>query len=165
MRQPRSMRWFVLLIFVSGSTGCVTVPKLPAVADGQRITIEYQPGGPICAPCESLEIVMTSDGRAIWTHGHGSWDTFENDRYKLPFSREDFLGWNAYLHHFRPSKSQVFGANSEVKTCETAYFDMPGRMIKWETHQETVYLNLDLGCDSATHAELITPVPPMNRTL
>ena len=149
------MRWFLLLMLASIASGCVTVPKLPANADGERITVSYQSGGPVCFDCESLEIVLTSDGRGVWTHGHGSWDQFQNDRYSLRFTPSDFQRWRARLEDFRPAKNTDFGENNEQKVCDVSYSHAPSRMIKWENHRETVLLGLDLGCDPEKHSDLL----------
>ena len=155
MRQPWRMRALLVLFLTCLISACVTIPKLPASADGELISVTYEPGGPICAPCDSLEIVTTSDGRAIWTHGHGTYREFVRDRHSLKFSPAQFQRWRARLAEFRPQGNLYFSANSETKTCDVAYFDMPSRMIEWQDHQRTDRLVLDLGCDPEKHVKLL----------
>jgi hypothetical protein len=144
-----------MVLFAAALLGCVSVPKLPEVPNGERITVRYAPGGPVCFDCESLEIVMTSDGQAVWTYGHGSWDKWSQIRRRLPFSPLHYEAWRDHLAQFRPKGGQDFSADSEQKTCDVAFHDVPGRSITWETAEGTDWLNLDLGCDPEKHAELL----------
>jgi hypothetical protein len=148
----RSILVSLLALFVSG---CVSVPTIPATLDGQRIVVSYQPGGPVCFPCESLEIVMTSDGRAVWTHGYGTYREWNKVHRSLKFSAADFQMWRTKLAAFRPSGNLYFGADEKLKTCDVAYFDMPSRRIEWQDHRRTDRLVLDLGCDPEKHAKLL----------
>jgi hypothetical protein len=157
----------VLSVASLGIASCVSMPVVPS-GPGERITIEYDPG-PFCGSCDTLKIIASSDGRAIWEHGYwrGKYSDWTEERHRLPFSPVQFEKLQAMLMPYRPSGEKWFragGNRNEEPTCEETYTDAPERRILWESTARKDLLWVDLGCDPDKNArlfEMLQSIPSM----
>ncbi|WP_260582122.1 hypothetical protein [Sphingopyxis sp. PET50] len=129
--------------------GCASLS--PPVDPIGLAVIEWETESPpFCGRCDSLKLVVASDGRVwteegYWAGRYRDWRTTKR-RFQVPPER--VAAFRAQLQPYRPDG--FFRLDQEV--CKTFWTDSGGFRIKWREEGREDSLIFDRGCDPAERA-------------
>jgi|GEM_PF-6344373 len=140
----------LISVVALAATGCATTSELTAPPGGELIRYMTMPPGPICEPCESLELLVASDGAVTIRESHTvrvhqSYQA-ASERKWITRTRRTRIAPGAYLR-FR-EHLQPYRRNANVSADEQGCMsDSDVVAVDWIGGGPATRLTYDFGCD------------------
>jgi len=147
------------------AAGCATTAELTAPPGGELIRYATMPPGPICEPCESLELLVTSDGAVTIRESHTvrvhEGYNAESGRKWITRTRRTRIAPDVYVR-FR-ERLQPYRRNGNVGADEQGCMsDSDVVAVDWIGGGPPTRLTYDFGCDPrGAEARAIATAPSL----
>jgi len=147
---PRLGRLTIVLAWALAVGGCASLGPPRPGRNGEVITFETE-GGYLCGRCESLKLIVASDG-SIWVaQGHWAGTYSEEIQRPLHLPPVRVAAFRAALARYRPAADLFL---TDTPPCKTFWTDQPGLHVTWDDGRTPVRLVLNYGCDPEERAAM-----------